>query len=292
MTPRRIAAAATVALAVAACSDGGGPTPPPSLAFDLLRGSHRSIYRVRVDGADTLRITTDTSDNSQPTSAAGIIVFVSNRDGNAELYSLPANGGLATRLTNTAANEADPALSPDGTKLAYTRDDGGLPRLWISNSNGTGAVRVTDSLDFGGAVDVSPTWSPGSDRVAFVSTTSGSARLYQLTLNGMTIAPLLSDTAVDVEPSWSPDGSRLAFVSGANGGARIAILDLNSHAVSLITPASGQNGQPTWMPDGTIVFLQEGATPALVQIDPTAPVVTHPIGVGAGIPGHPSAIHP
>lgn len=281
---------AAVALATAACNLDIGEGTPPALTFDLLRGSHRSIYRVREDGADTLQLTTDTSDNRQPTSAAGVIVFVSGRDGNAELYSVPIGGGTATRLTFTAANEADPAIAPDGTKLAYTRDDGGLPRLWIANADGTGAVRVTDSLDFAGAVDASPTWSPKSDRVIFVSTTTGSARLYQLTLNGMTIVPVLADTAPQVEPSWSPDGTRLVFTSGANGGARIVELDLNGHGTFLLTSAAAQNGQPTWMTDGTLVYLQESATPILMWVDPSTPVVSHPINVGPGTPGHPAAI--
>jgi Tol biopolymer transport system component len=205
---------------------------------------------------------------------------------------MPSGGGTAVRLTTTAANEGDPALSPDGTRLAYTRDDGGVPRLWIAAANGSGAVRVTDSLDFGGAIDVSPTWSPGSDRVVFVSTTSGSARLYQLTLSGLTITPILPDTAPDVEPSWSPDGVRVAFASGAGGGARIAILNLTSHAVSLLTPATSQNGQPVWLPDGRLVFLQEGSTPALAWIDPAAPDQVHAIAIGPGSPGHPAAIRP
>jgi Tol biopolymer transport system component len=289
VSPCRIAA---VALALWACGDGGGPTPPPALTFDLLRGANRGIYRARIDGADTLRLTSDTADDRQPTSAGGTIVFVSNRDGNAELYSLPAEGGSPTRLTVTAANEGDPALSPDGTRLAYTRDDGGVPRLWIANANGSGGVRVTDSLDFGGALDASPSWSPGSDRVAFVSTTSGSARLYALTLNGMTIAPLLPDTAPDVEPSWSPDGKRLAFTSGAGGGTRIAILDLTTHAVTRITPASSRNGEPAWLPDGRLVFLEESGSPVLVWIDPAAPSAVHSIDVGTGTPGHPAAIRP
>ena len=292
MTVRGTAVVALAVLGLTACIDGSGPTPPPSLTFDLLRGSHRSIYRVRVDGADTMRLTTDTADNSQPTSAAGIVVFVSNRDGNAELYRMPATGGNAIRLTNTAANEASPALSPDGASLAYTRDDGGLPRLWISTPNGCCASPATSSFDFGGAIDASPTWSAGSDQVTFVSTTSGSARLYTLTLSTGTIVPLQADTAPQVEPSWGADPSRLAFVTGANSGARIAILDVTAHAVSLITPASAQSGQPTWMSDGTIVFLQEGTTPGLVSLDPAAPGVTHPIAVGAGTPGHPSAIRP
>lgn len=282
---------AAVALAWA-CSDGGGPTPPPALSFDLLRGGNRDIYRVRIDGADTVRLTSDSADDRQPTSAGGTIVFVSNRDGNDELYALPAGGGSAVRLTTTAANEADPALSPDGTKLAYTRDDGGLPRLWIANADASGAVRVTDSLDFGGAVDVSPSWAPASDRVVFVSTTTGSARLYQLALNGMTITPMLPDTAPDVEPSWSPDGNRIAFASGAGGGARIAILNLSTQVVAFITPASSQNGQPVWLPDGRLAFLEQGTTPTLAWLDPAAPLQIHAIEVGAGTPGHPAAMRP
>jgi len=283
---------AAVTVAILACSDGSGPTPPPALTFDLLRGSHRGIYRAKIDGTDSLRLTPDSADDRQPTSGGGVIVFVSNRDGNGELYAMPATGGSATRLTFTTANEAYPALSPDGTRLAYTRDDGGLTRLWISSADGSGSVRVTDSLDFGGAVDVSPTWAPGSDRVAFVSTTTGAARLYVLTLNGMTIAPLLADTAPDVEPSWSPDGTRLAFASGAGGGARIAVLNLGSHAVTLLTPDTAQCGQPAWLPDGRIVFLKESGTPGLAWLDPAHPSVLYSIDVGPGTPGHPAPIVP
>lgn len=292
MRARGFAAVTVAILAVLACGDSGGPTPPPSLTFDLLRGSHRGIYRAKIDGTDSLRLTADTADDRQPTSGGGMIVFVSNRDGNGELYAMPATGGAATRLTFTPANEAYPALSPDGTRLAYTRDDGGLTRLWIANADGSGPVRVTDSLDFGGAVDVTPTWAPGSDRVAFVSTTTGSARLYLLTLSGMTIVPLLADTAPDVEPSWSPDGNRLAFASGAGGGARIAVLNLGSHVVTLLTPDTVQCGQPAWLSDGRIVFLKEGGTPALAWLDPASPSMAHSIDVGAGTPGHPAAIVP
>ena len=101
MTGRGIAAVTLALAAAVACADGSGPTPPPSLTFDLQRGSHRGIYRARIDGTDTLRLTTDTADDRQPTSGGGLIVFVSNRDGNAELYSMPANGGAVTRVTFT-----------------------------------------------------------------------------------------------------------------------------------------------------------------------------------------------
>lgn len=295
MISRRLAAvvlAVPGVLGAWACSDGGGPSPPPALVFDLQRGAHRDVYRAGIDGADTLRLTPDTSDDRQPTSAAGVVVFVSSRDGNGELYVMPATGGTAVRLTFTPANEADPALSPDGTKLAYTRDDGGLPRLWIANANGSGTFRATDSLDFAGAVDASPSWAPTSDRVVFVSTTSGAARLYVLSLNDLSIAPILPDTAPDVEPAWSPDGNRIAFASGAGGGARIALLDLASHAVTLLTPASSQDGEPSWLADGRLVFLAEGAAPALMWMDPSAPATSHLIPIGSGTPAHPAPLRP
>jgi len=275
-----------------ACVDAAGPAPPPVFGYDLQRNGTRTIYRAAVDGTDTTALTTGSGDDRQPTSAGGTVVFVSSRDGNGELYAVPAAGGSPRRLTFTAANEADPALSPDGTRLAYTRDDGGLPRLWLAGADGSGAVRVTDSLDYAGAVDASPSWAPGSDRVAFVSTTSGSARLYALTLATMHIAPLLPDTAVDVEPAWSPDGQAVAFTSGANGGGRLALLTLATGAVTFLTPAASRNGQPAWLPDGRLLLLSLGASPALAWVDPRAPATVHAIDVGPGVPGHPTPIRP
>ncbi len=51
--------------------------------------------------------------------ANGKIAFWTFRDGNAEVYSMNADGTAQTNLTNNAAADYNPAWSPDGTKIAF-----------------------------------------------------------------------------------------------------------------------------------------------------------------------------
>src|SRR5439155_5585384 len=99
---------------------------PTAIVFDWSRNGSRSIYRAALDGTDTLRLTSVAADDEHPSERAGMVVFTSYRDGNAELYAVAGTGGAAHRLTTTAANETQPALSPDGTKIAYVSDASGV----------------------------------------------------------------------------------------------------------------------------------------------------------------------
>ena len=56
-----------------------------------------------------------------------------------------------------------PALSPDGTQLAYTSNDGTGADLWIANADGTAPRMLFDS----GQVDSAPAWSPDGTKLAF-----------------------------------------------------------------------------------------------------------------------------
>jgi len=49
------------------------------------------------------------------------IAFMSNRDGNFEIYTMNADGTGATRLTNVSERDGFPSWSPDGTKIAFER---------------------------------------------------------------------------------------------------------------------------------------------------------------------------
>ncbi len=64
------------------------------------------------------------------------VVFVSNRDGNFELYAIGADGRRERRLTRTPrADEVHPRLSPDGTRLVYVRDG----RIVVARPDGADA---------------------------------------------------------------------------------------------------------------------------------------------------------
>lgn len=74
----------------------------------------------------------------QPALSGNTVVFVSEGD----LWKVPLSGGIATRLTSHAGDEGSPAISPDGTTVAFTAQyegpnelytmpiDGGLPTRW------------------------------------------------------------------------------------------------------------------------------------------------------------------
>lgn len=264
---------------------------PPLVYFDLQLATHHAIYRVALDGLDTARITLDTADNTQPTLAAsGVMVFVSRRDGNGELYSAASDPGApATRLTTTSGDEAAPRISRDGSSVAYTIPVGGIPRLYRMAANGSGAAPVTGSFESSGAVDASPTWSPDGAMLAFVSTTSGPARLYRWHLGSGTFdtLPGAATSGADVEPAWSPDGARLVFASSRTGPTELYLLPLSGGSAVAITNDGGPNGEPAWTPDGRVVYVTWATGhPRLRWLDPAIPDSTHDIAT----PG--DALHP
>src|SRR5207245_9594516 len=62
------------------------------------------------------------------TARTGPIAFVSDRDGNADIYVMNADGSSPTRLTNNPAADLDPAWPPDRTKIAFASNpDGNYP---------------------------------------------------------------------------------------------------------------------------------------------------------------------
>src|SRR5688572_21796769 len=93
----------------------------------------------------------------------GRIVFVTDRHGvgGAEIYTSNPDGSDPRRLTETREAEADPAFSPDGTKIAFARSSD----IWVMNADGSGAGAITGTE----GVDSEPAWSPDGTQIVYVS---------------------------------------------------------------------------------------------------------------------------
>ncbi len=263
---------------------------PPVVVFDRYAGSGgRDIWRVDLDGQNLIRLTTDTGEDLDPTVAAGKVVWLSFRSGRAELYTMSLAGGADTRITNTVADESTPALSPDGSRLAFAQVAGGVTKVFVGNADATGTARATpNDFGFSGAIETAPAFAPGS-KLAFVATANGSADVFQMV--GATAPTLLAGgNAAEVEPAWSADASRLAFVSNRTGSTEIFLLNTGTGAVTQLTSGPGTKSQPAWTPDGRVVYLEtqgNGAT-LLRWVDPAQPATVTTIDTGPGTVEHPA----
>jgi WD40-like Beta Propeller Repeat len=267
---------------------------PPTIVFDMIdvNGSGtRTIFRMSLDGVGLTRLASDTNENVKPTSAAGIVVYSSDRTGGPSLFSVPLAGGAETSLDSLPYPASEAALSSDGTRLAFVTSASGNNKIWTSTTSGTGAAAVTTGLG-GNAVDEeNPTWSPAGDALVLVTTQYGRASLVQLSLRSSAETPLGDGTTTDVDPAWSPDGATLAFASTRDRDVGIFLRSFAGGAVTRLDPKPANDGQPAWLADGRVMYTSwdNANASTLHWIDPARPTVIHSIPTPAGSnPAHPA----
>jgi serine/threonine protein kinase/WD40 repeat protein len=175
----------------------------------------------------------------------GQLAFVSERDGNSELYRMELDGSPLERVTAEQAAESDPAWSPDGNRIAFVSMREGNREIFALES-ATGALyRLTED----DAADYEPAWSPDGRWLAFVSDRDGNPEIYVMDAEGGSVRRLTRHAATDRSPAWSPDGTRLAFASDREGVFDIYVMDANQEIVRLTEDPAGAT-QPAWSPDG------------------------------------------
>jgi TolB protein len=88
-------------------------------------------------GAHPFTQLTDRKEDTAPAAEGDRVAFMSNREGNWEIYIVNLDGTGLTRLTNNAANDGLPTWSPDGRTIAFVSDQGGGWAVWAMNSDGS-----------------------------------------------------------------------------------------------------------------------------------------------------------
>ncbi len=110
---------------------------------------------------------------------------------------------------------SEPMVSPNGRWVAYTvaKPDLAANRInrniWMVSTSGASEPR---QLTRGGS-DSRPQWSPDSQRLAFVSSRTGTEEIYLLSLSGGEGDPLTTLSTGAGNEQWSPDGQWIAFTS-------------------------------------------------------------------------------
>ena len=109
----------------------------------------------------------------------------------------------------------DPQVSPDAERVVYVRNfydvmtDRGRTNLWLVSADGS----LHRPLTSGTRSNASPRWSPGGDRLLWVSTEDGSTQLWLRWMDTGEEARITNLTESPGSLSWSPDGRWIAFTS-------------------------------------------------------------------------------
>lgn len=157
---------------------------------------------------DTMQLTV-TPGQEPPACTNCEIVFVSNRDGNNEIYTCNADGSNVTRLTTNTYDDGAPAWSPDGTMIAYVSSRNGRYEIYIMNADGSNVVQRTSSASHG----ANPTWSPDGTMIAYSDFSNGSNNISVVGAASGSPSLLFSLPGWEAQPAWSPNGSKIALVS-------------------------------------------------------------------------------
>ena len=182
------------------------------------------------------------------------IAFMSNRDGNWDIFVMDADGANTRRLTDNSAIDALPAWSPDGTQIAFMSERDGDWDIYVMDADGEDEYlrRLTDNS----AIDAFPAWSPDGTQIAFVSNRDGDSDIYVMGANGSNPRSLTYSIASDGFPAWSPDGTQIAFISNRDGDEDIYMMDADGSNPRRLTNNSAADWVPAWSPDGTqIAFI-------------------------------------
>lgn len=151
------------------------------------------------------------------------LAYCAERNGQYDIYTIPAIGGVERQLTNTSGLDDGPEYSPDGKRIWFNSVRSGLMQIWRMNVDGSEQTQMT--------FDESNSWfphvSPSGESVAYITYRKGdvapadhppnkNVEIRLMSAAGgeyRTLVELFGGQGTLNVNSWSPDSRQLAFVS-------------------------------------------------------------------------------
>lgn len=176
------------------------------------------------------------------------LLFLTNRDGNNEIYGVAFNGTGLANLTNNSAFEDGGDWSPDASKIVF-RANRNVPYadIYVMNADGSGQAPITTST----SSYLLPRWSPFATQIAHTRPNGTTqTELWTMTVSGG--AP--HDLGVgDVSHyAWSPDGSAIAFETAPD----VYTISATGTGLDNVTNGAGTSSLPQWSPDGARLLIE------------------------------------
>ena len=203
------------------------------IVFSRDDGGLRRLVLMEVESGREELLTAGTSDDIQPdVSPDGRTVYFARARAagrrlepndvfgafeGADLWRLDLETRRESRLAENAFN---PAISPDGSRLAFDASWAGPRRLWTADARGRNPEQATRDVSEA-IVHVRPRWSPDGRLLVFqnIEKTKLDVRVADLETKSLTW--ITNDFSLDLQPVWEPSGAAIILSSQRSGGLNL-----------------------------------------------------------------------
>ena len=156
-----------------------------------------------------------------------------------------------TQLTFSEHDKIHPALSPDGSQLAFASNQQGSWDIYIWDLR-TGQIRQFTAFP---GYEAYPNWSPDSQWITYESYQGDNLEIMiQNAVGEGTRINLSNHPGPDFSPHWSPQGRKISFISTRNGEKQILVADLDNPDEEKSTVLENLTNpvirHPAWSPGG------------------------------------------
>jgi len=226
--------------------------------------SSLAMYRVRASGGQPARVE-GIGDYATALAIAPkghrLVYSRAFRDYNIWRMPLPgarsgpgSSAGAPGKFLSSTRYETSPTYSPDGKRIAFSSNRGGVRQIWVADADGSNPVALTNFTE---GVAGSPKWSPDGQTIVFDARPEGLADIYSIRADGGTPKRLTDHPAEDHVPCYSADGRWIYFASTRSGGRQLYRMPANggdavqiTHKGALVSMAS---------PDGQWIYYSTAA---------------------------------
>ena len=234
--------------------------------FDLYLGSTTNKNVTRLTNHEAIDNQASWSPNAEQ------LVFVSSRQGRANLHIYDLNSKVIRSLTDLNSDALNPIWSPDGKKIAFMQGEGNIYQIFIIDdiNNPKNSLRqITNLPNYN---NIRPSWSPDGSKIAFftldlqqsqqhwqiavINSTSQSMitqdRLEQFIVSNQVIQNSLSG------PSWLPDNTHIAYVQYIDDHYNpIHLVNINNKKQGLVLTKTKMNRDVSCSANGTLAFQSQ-----------------------------------
>ena len=185
------------------------------------------------------------------------IVYAANRDGAAGLWRIGIDGGRPRwiALGTDGGEVSEPSIADHAPGIAFARR---LSRTQIVGvyPGGEPVAILTSTRE-----DTQPNVSPDGERIAFVSTRSGSHEVWVASVDGGMPHRLTEFNGPRVStPRWSPDGERIVLAARRDAGDTNLFIVEPGGEIRALTSDAGDEVAPSWSRDGTWIYFASPRT--------------------------------